>query len=205
MAPHFASHSPGFVGLWICLLGISNCTTGFANFLDFTTGFANLLDFTTEFALPLYPQDLRESRGRPLASSKGEVCFRMPPHSRQPGGRFRFLTTGPPTSNLRIFLSLWPIRPGNRGFLAKTDIFLKAPWFCGKKGHIFEDTVVLWQKRKYVQLGTSGSDEPFALMGPDLAIDALADPGLAINTLGGHDLANDARRGGFLNFLAYLF
>ena len=90
-------------------------------------------------------------------------------------------------------------------FFAKTDILLRAPWFFGRNGHIFEDTVVLWQKRKYVQLGTSGSDEPFALMGPDLAIDALADPGLAINTLGGHDLANDARRGGFLNFLAYLF
>ena len=53
-----------------------------------------------------YSQDLRESREFPLASSKGEVGSRMPSHSRHPGGRFHFRTTGPPISNLSFFRPL---------------------------------------------------------------------------------------------------
>ena len=44
---------------------------------------------------------------------------------------------------------------------------------------------------------------PSLLVGPDLAIVALAGPGLAIDTLASPDLANDARHGSFSNFLAF--
>jgi hypothetical protein len=80
------------------------------------------------------------------------VGSRMPSHSRHPGGSFR--TTGPPTSNLRIFLSLWPIRPGHGGFLTKVG---------------------------YFSSDTSCSEVPYSLVGPDLAIDTLAGPDLAID------------------------
>jgi hypothetical protein len=55
----------------------------------------------------------------------------------------------------------------------------------------------------YFLLDTSCSEVPSVLVGPDVAIVALAGPGLAIDTLAGPDLVNDARHGGFSNFLAF--
>ena len=55
-------------------------------------------------------------------------------------GNFLFLGISPPSARCELG-SLETVV-----FLAKTDILLRAPWFCGKNGHIFEGTVVLLAK-----------------------------------------------------------
>ena len=85
--------------------GIPGILTDFLEFPEFWRLFGIpgiLTDFLATFVAP---RTWGSPGGGPLLQARVEVGSGMPSHSRHPGGRFRFRTIGPQTSNLRIFLS----------------------------------------------------------------------------------------------------